>query len=67
MDIYELKAIAKKLGIRILHDFDNTKGHLIGIHLKSPTLDELERAIETAERDMYPNIIIHEGGMYEEV
>lgn len=57
----DIKHHAEAIGCEIIRAKRYTEGKhsLIGIHLLRPSQYELEQALETAERDMFPRIIIH--------
>lgn len=52
------KALTEINGIQIWLETDPAHGNAIGIHLMDPDDRDLEDALETAERDGYPNIWI---------
>lgn len=56
----ELFDIAHQLGIKVInaHNVPNPR-KLIAIHLLNPDLDALEDALQVAERDMFPAIVLH--------
>ncbi len=56
-DLFDL-AIELGIKIKIAKESDFAS---IGIHLLHPDLDELEDAINVAERDMFTTIYIHRG------
>lgn len=55
----ELFELASELGIEIKIAKNLKDQNRIAIHLLNPDLDELEDALQTAERDMFPTIVIH--------
>lgn len=55
----ELYDKAFDLGIKVINATKEADKYLVGIHLLSPDIAELEDALNTAERDLYPTIIIH--------
>lgn len=57
----EIKERAEEIGCEIIRarSYSENKHMLIGIHILRPTQAELEDALNTAERDMFPRIIIH--------
>lgn len=56
-DLFDL---ANELGIKIINAKESDKTN-IGIHLLAPDLDDLEDALQVAERDMFPAIYIYKG------
>jgi hypothetical protein len=50
---------AKEVGIQVIKARHAKDAQRIGVHLLNPTAQELESAIYTAERDMFPAIVIH--------
>jgi hypothetical protein len=57
--INDLMDQAAELGVSIVHAQSASDQTRIAIHLLEPSLDELESALETAERDMFPAIVVH--------
>jgi ribonucleotide monophosphatase NagD (HAD superfamily) len=55
----ELIESAKEIGIQVIKARNSKDANRIGVHLLNPTAQELESAIYTAERDMFPAIVIH--------
>lgn len=45
--------------IKVISATTAEDGHRIGIHLLSPTEDEINDALDTAAKDMFPAVIIH--------
>lgn len=54
-----LKEAAKELGIKIVNAKHPKDAQCVGIHLLNPSVDELADAVNVAERDMFPRIVIH--------
>jgi hypothetical protein len=56
-----LKEYADSIGCKVvrLKKYDGKNSERIGIHLLRPDQRELEDALNTAERDMFPAIYIH--------
>lgn len=55
----ELFDVAHELGIKIVVAQTKQDSNRIAIHLLNPNLDALEDAINVAERDSFPAIVIH--------
>ncbi len=55
----ELKEYAQEIGCKIVRVKDFDSKSMVGIHLLMPSQRELEDALTTAERDLYPAIYIH--------
>lgn len=55
----ELIKAANEIGIKVVKAKNPKDAQSVGIHLLNPTLDELQDAIMTAERDLFPRIVIH--------
>lgn len=57
----DVREHAEAIGCEIIKAKRHEEGKhkLIGIHLLMPTQQELEDALNTAERDMFSRIIIH--------
>jgi hypothetical protein len=45
--------------IKIIHATTIEDQKLIAIHVLNPTFSELEDALEQAERDLFPMVVIH--------
>lgn len=59
MNRHELFEIAAEMGIKIKIAQKVKDQNAIAIHLLNPEIDEIERALERAERDMFETIMIH--------
>jgi hypothetical protein len=60
----ELFDQAAELGIRIRLAKKVKDANRIAIHLLNPDLDMLEDALHTAERDNFPEIVIHSAATF---
>lgn len=56
----EILDIAEEIGVTIMRARSSSDKERIGIHLFHPTKREVMDALETAERDNFPTIIIHD-------
>ena len=50
---------AKEIGIQVIKAKHSGDAQRVAIHLLNPTTDDLLDAINTAEKDMFPAIVIH--------
>lgn len=50
---------ANEMGIEVMKARNSKDAQAIGVHLLNPTVDELARAVDVAERDMFPRVVIH--------
>lgn len=50
---------AYELGIKVINSRTEADRNKIAIHLLNPTLDDLESALETAQKDMFKLIVLH--------
>lgn len=55
----ELFDMAAEIGVQIKIAKTTKDSQAIAIHLLNPEIDEVASALETAERDMFPTIMIH--------
>lgn len=55
----ELKDRAESIGVKLITATRSEDRNIVGIHVVNPTLRDIEDALETAERDLYPAIVIH--------
>lgn len=50
---------ADEVNVKIVTALNKSDANRIGIHLLNPGLNELEDAIFSAERDLFPCIVLH--------
>lgn len=55
----ELIEAANQIGIKVIKAKNAKDAQCVGVHLLNPTLDELMDAVNVAERDMFPRVVIH--------